>query len=446
MPATQTTMPVTRGPRRAVTRAVEGAVARAFRGESSVVLAVSGGRDSMALLEAAARVARDRVAAVATFDHGTGAAATDACELAASRARELGLEVERGVADQPLRGESAWRRARWEWLHRVARARRARVATAHTRDDHLETVLMRALRGAGARGLAALDVDGPVLRPLLSLTRAEVDAFAEERSVRWLDDPTNASLAHLRNRVRLELLPALEGAQPGFGRELLDLSRRAATLRREVERLVRRHVRVTVHEGSLAVARSDLVRYDAQGLATLWPAIAARLGVALDRRGTARLSEFTIGGAPGARIQLSGGVEVVAHRGKLVLRRMSVLVACDARPLRDGTSFGGWRFRRGDGAPRDAWGAELPEDDRLEVRMWRPGDRMVPLGAAAPRRVKGLLRDAGVDAARRAGWPVVLAEGRIVWIPGVRRSGAAAVRSGGPSLTFLCERIDERDG
>ncbi len=67
---------------------------------------------------------------------------------------------------------------------------------------------------------------------------------------------------------------------------------------------------------------------------------------------------------------------------------------------------------------------------------------MVPAGAAGPRRVKGLLRDAGVDAARRAGWPVVLADDEIVWVPGVRRSDAATVRSGRPAWVYVCERID----
>jgi tRNA(Ile)-lysidine synthase len=67
---------------------------------------------------------------------------------------------------------------------------------------------------------------------------------------------------------------------------------------------------------------------------------------------------------------------------------------------------------------------------------------MLPLGAAAPRRVKGLLRDAGLDGPSRIGWPVVLADGQIVWIPGVRRSSAATARPGRPELVYLCERID----
>ncbi|HEU4563433.1 MAG TPA: tRNA lysidine(34) synthetase TilS, partial [Gemmatimonadaceae bacterium] len=211
-----------------------------------------------------------------------------------------------------------------------------------------------------------------------------------------------------------------------------------------------------------AVAGAELRGYDARWLAVVWPALAARVGLALDRRGTDRLAEFTIHGAAGARIQLSGGFEAILHRGFLHLRRSGRRAADGARrqpepragsplardpqPLSDVVVFGEWRFRRLPGeTPASEWAAPLPADLPLTVRAWRAGDRMVPHGAAVARRVKGLFRDAGVDAVRRGGWPVVMAGDEIVWIPGVRRSGAAAERSGRPTVTILCERIAERD-
>ena len=105
--------------------------------------------------------------------------------------------------------------------------------------------------------------------------------------------------------------------------------------------------------------------------------------------------------------------------------------------------LGRWRFERsGRGAGRTAWAAALPAGGRLEVRSWRPGDRMRPAGSETIRRVKGLLRDAGVAGPDRAGWPVVLADGEIVWIPGVRRSDAATERPGRPREWYICERDD----
>ncbi|HUO52828.1 MAG TPA: tRNA lysidine(34) synthetase TilS [Gemmatimonadaceae bacterium] len=423
---------------------VEEQVARAFAAVPRVVLAVSGGCDSMVLMHAAARAAPGRIAAVATFDHGSGAAARRAAALVVREAERLGLPVRHGRARAVLRGEAQWRAARWAFLRAVARDAEAVVATAHTRDDQLETVIMRVLRGSGARGLAGLYAESDVRRPFVELPRTEVIAYARAHGVRWVEDPSNRSRAHLRNRIRLDLAPALERVRPGFALELLALARRAAALRADVEREA--NALGARREGAaLAVARDALLRYDANGLAMLWPVLAAGLGLALDRRGVARLAAFTRDGRPGARIPLAGGFEAVAHRGNILLRPAIHQVAA-ARPVRVGrgvATVGAWRFRPAPAAGDALWCAALPADAELTARAWRPGDRMTPLGADAPRRVKGLLRDAGLDAARRAGWPVVLAGEEIVWIPGVRRSLAATERSGRPVVTLCCEPRDD---
>ena len=203
-----------------------------------LVLAVSGGRDSMVLLQAIARWAPGRIAAVATFDHGTGSHATEAASLVAAESRRLGLTVVRERSRTPGHSEAAWRTARWDFLGRIGRAYGARIATAHTRDDQLETVFMRLLRGAGTRGMAALAAPSRVVRPWLGVTRAELTRWAVLEKVAYLDDPMNASRTFLRGRVRHELLPALEAAAPGFSHQLLEIADRAALWRRDVERLV----------------------------------------------------------------------------------------------------------------------------------------------------------------------------------------------------------------
>jgi tRNA(Ile)-lysidine synthase len=423
---------------------VRAALAGALAGCGRVVLAISGGRDSMVLLDATARWHRELVVAVATFDHGTGAAAAAAAALVEDAGARRGLRVIRGRAPSGLRGEAAWREARWSFLRRVAADERGTVVTAHTRDDQVETVLMRVLRGSGARGLAALYAESAVLRPLLELERRDIRRYAASRRIRWEEDPSNRSRAHLRNRVRLDVLPALVRVRPELPGELLAIARRAATLRREVDALVARAVPIERDRGELRVAREHLQRYDAHALALLWPAIAARLGITLDRRGTQRLTSFTINGRQGSRIQLSGGFEAVLHRGVIGLRRSASSVPrVETQTLSDDVVIDGWSFRRTRHvAPRDMWGAALPVDRPLTVRAWQPGDRMIPHGTAAPRRVKGLLRDAGIDAARRVRWPVVVAGDEIVWIPGVRRSRAATGRSGRPVVLYSCERID----
>jgi tRNA(Ile)-lysidine synthase len=115
-------------------------------------------------------------------------------------------------------------------------------------------------------------------------------------------------------------LPAIKQLRPEFEREMLDLARRAATWRFDVEQLVKRFCPVDRIGDHFAVAVADLAGYDAASLRIIWPAIAARAGVTLDWRGTSRVVAFTTGGRVGSSIQLSGGVEVVRTRAQFVIR------------------------------------------------------------------------------------------------------------------------------
>lgn len=301
-------------------RRIESAVRRAATGRQ-LLLAVSGGRDSMVLLHASARVARRSVAAVATFDHGTGAAASRAAELVAQEAGRLGFPVVIGHAGTPGDSEAEWRSARREFLADVAERAGAVIATAHTRDDQVETIFMRVLREAGARGLAGLYAASATVRPLLECGRSEVAAYADEVDAAWVEDPTNTSMRFLRNRVRRDLLPALTQASPGLDEELLGLARGAASWRDHLDAFVVTMSRVAVNGGVVSVAVTDLAPYSRAELAVLWPAIAARVGLAMDWRGTERAAAFTNECRTGTRIQLSGGWEISRTRVQFELRR-----------------------------------------------------------------------------------------------------------------------------
>lgn len=310
------------------TRGIERCVA-AVAGEATrpLVLAVSGGLDSMALLDAASRAAPDRIAVVASFDHGSGPQSARAAAFVCGEAASRGLPAVIGHAGRIPAGEAAWREARWSFLRDVAHSVDGVVVTAHTEDDQIETVLMRAMRGAGARGLAALYAPSEnVRRPFVRVRRRRLESYVEARGVRWMADPTNTARRFFRNRVRHELLPALLRARPGLDVELLTLARRAAALRAEADVIAAAIVRQAVAEGaatSLSVAVADVAGYDAKSLAMLWPAIAARAGLALDWRGTRRVVAFTnSGGRTGASMQLAGGWEVVRDRQRLTVRRM----------------------------------------------------------------------------------------------------------------------------
>ncbi len=429
---------------------VQSCVHAALDGRGRIVLAVSGGIDSMVLLDAAASaMPRDRLV-VATFDHGTGEWAATARSFVEARSADLGVACVSGRATTALASEAQLRAARWSFLRDAAARTGSVCATAHTSDDQVETVLMRVLRDAGARGLAALNADSDVLRPLLTISRETVTSYAQERRLQWVDDPSNQSLLYLLNRARHDLLPALRAVRPSIDDELLAASTAAAHWRTEVERFVAEVVRPRVAGDSRAldVSLSSVGRYSTSELSVLWPAIVARVGLAMDRRGVARLSEFTRSGRVGARIQLSGGWEVVRSRGDLELRRIAPPEATVADLLlSNSTRVGEWCFRRVEGEVDDSlWVAWLPADGTLVARRWLPGDaisvRRRGAGDGTRRKVKRLLTEAGVTGHKRPGWPVVLAGDKIVWIPGIGRSAAASNRLGRAGLPFVCEYVN----
>lgn len=281
----------------------------------------------MAMLHAAARAAHSAVAMVATYDHGTGSHATEAVMHVETEAARLGLPCIVGHAAAGTgSSEARLRNARLRFLRHVARFNSAAVVTAHTVDDHVETVVMRILRGAGARGLAGLHAPSDAMRPLLGFTRAQVAGYAAQVGAHWVDDPTNESPRYFRNRVRHDLLPAFERMQPDFARRIIRLSEEAARVRQEIDAFVAPLVRVGPGP-RVSVAVDAFAGYSRSVIATLWPAIAARVGLAMDWRGTERAALFTTTGRAGGRIQLSGGWEIARTRHAFELRRWKTVTS-----------------------------------------------------------------------------------------------------------------------
>lgn len=193
---------------------------------SHVVVGVSGGIDSVVLLDLLYRLqpARHLRITVAHLDHGLReeASADAACVRELAAARRLPVVIERQDV-RALCAQSGWsledgaRRIRYEFLRRTAEARGAsQVALAHTSDDQAETVLMRVLTGTGLLGLGGIRITRPltetirIIRPLLTVSRAEIVAYQRAAKLAYREDASNQDLHFLRNRVRRELLPQLE--------------------------------------------------------------------------------------------------------------------------------------------------------------------------------------------------------------------------------------------
>jgi tRNA(Ile)-lysidine synthase len=200
-----------------------------------ILVAVSGGADSCTLMHVLAALGQ-RIG-VAHVHHGLRAESADAdLEFVRERARALGLPffaVRVNARERDGRSPEARARAlRYAALERLRlRSGYNYVATAHTLDDQAETVLLRAIRGTAAAGLAgtvARRPDGRVLRPLLEVRRELLREYLRQRGLSWREDPSNQNLAIPRNRIRAEVMPVLESIHPAAARKLADLAESAS--------------------------------------------------------------------------------------------------------------------------------------------------------------------------------------------------------------------------
>ena len=400
-----------------VNRAViERAIRATFERQAGrILVAVSGGVDSLALLVTAARVASARTG-VASLDHGLRPEAAAEVARVGELARSLGLPFHTECLHlRPGPGmEARARAARYAALDRIARAHGyAAVATAHTADDQAETLLMRLARGAALRGAGAIRAEGPrLLRPLLAVRRADTEALVASAGLEPVRDPTNSDPTLFRARIRHDVLPVLRNAAgPSVVERLARFARSAA----EDEALLAGYA-------AEALARvRDGAGLDAVGVRALpWP-IRARL-----LRGW--LEEL---GVPASDRLLREVAEAIDRGGRTGLPRRAVLATeggwvrvlpaasqgPSPRVLGEGdrVEFGDFRVWLGEGPGVPVGSAPGP----LLVRAREPGDR-VGVDGGPSRRVQDVLVDAAVPVESRAAWPLVAdARGRVLWVVGL---------------------------
>jgi tRNA(Ile)-lysidine synthase len=438
----------------------------------TVVVGVSGGPDSVALLHllAALREELGLSLHVAHFNHRLRPEAAEDAAFVAALSRDLAVPYHEGAGETRahadrlgLSVEDAARRLRYEFLAEVARATSAQAAAVgHTRDDQAETVLMRLLRGGGPRGLAGIPpvrpLDGArLVRPLIETPRAEVEAYLGARGLPFREDPTNRDPAILRNRIRLVLLPALEGYNPDVRQRL---ARLADLLRDEAEAL-----------DELAAPRLAEVLTERPDAVRISPDLLARLPAALQRRalreavaraggnrdaisfvhleGARRLA---LDGRPGTVLELPGGVRVrrlsgavdVAVEGRRApeappeyrLDLPGSLVAPEFGVHLVATEAGAAAPEEGARARQAAAGEIIVDGVRagpaLVLRGPRPGDRFAPSGMGGrTKKLSDYLSEAKVPRHRRPFVPVLATSGgEILWIVGMRAAESARVQAG----------------
>jgi len=357
--------------------------------EGRLLVSVSGGPDSTALLVTLHDQGRDIVAA--HYDHalreGSDAAARQVADLCA----RLGIRLITERRTQPLaKGslQAAARDLRYAFLERARVEGGADwVALAHTADDLVEGVVLHLLRGCGLAGFRGMPARrGRYVRPLLNVWRREIEQFLADRGIAAHQDPANSDPRYARVRARLSLLPALERDRPGITRRFHAAALTAARLQEEAEHAPTK-IEVLKRMYAEAGGRQP----------------------GLSRRHLEAMLSLTGPGRGGRGVDLPGGL-----RFRIVGELMQVVPSqrpgAEAPPRLEVTFCAGCD---------DPAAVHLRDGARLRVGYRRPGLRLRPLGGRGTRKLQDVFVDARVPREDRDAWPLVFAGDRLAWVPGV---------------------------
>ena len=429
-----------------------------FRPGDTLIIGLSGGADSTALLDLLSTLPAFPLRLIAAhLNHCLRGADSDAdeqfCrELAAHHGipfESRRVDVKTMARADSLNLEDAGRRARIVFFDELVTTRQARaVVLAHHTDDQAETVLMRLLRGSGMSGLAGMPWrnDRGYVRPMLEITRSEIEAYLSERHLEWREDSSNRDISFLRNRIRHELLPLLEQYNPSV-RTCLTIT--AGILSAEDALLDDQTVQAAgqVCRFPDGTASCDISRLDALPLALqrrLIRLMLSRLAGNLEHithRHLENILQMATAARPNLRISLPQGLVAVKEYGTLIITSRD-------KPAFESSEIsipGPGSYRLPDGsllrielspAPVDPCGAATTacfDADRAlfpwQVRTFRPGDRIQPLGMSGSKKVKDIFIDAKIPAARRTRTPLVFCGSELIWIVGLRTSRLSKIDS-----------------
>ncbi|HEY8258891.1 MAG TPA: tRNA lysidine(34) synthetase TilS [Gemmatimonadales bacterium] len=419
------------------------------------VVAVSGGPDSVALLDLLVRSTEHHhlELVVAHFDHGIHPDSAAIATRVGALARDRGLAFESGRVELgPHAGETVAREARYRFLESVrVKVDAAAIFLAHHAGDQAETVLMRVLSGSGPAGLAGMDgVNGALVRPLLPFTRGELAQYVRNRSLPVWIDPANADDRHQRAWLRTQILPLIRERISGVDSSLIRVARQSRRDRSAWNAVLDLIPGLDLKRelDGISVAGAPLRGLDSKLVESLLLAVARRVGCPLGPVRAQRVWSLIERGVSGSEVALSGGWRGELSFGRLRLVRPS---GCGASGV---WSIGGeqgevvwglWRLRWSrQGAPGQqdrvgltAWFAA----ESLTVRAWEAGEKVRPLAGSGRRLVVRCFQDAKVPRSRRIGWPVVVGGEEVVWVPGVCRSDALVPPSGSEALRVDAELV-----
>lgn len=429
-----------------------------FTPDDRVLVAVSGGADSVALLHILANLAEYRLRPiVAHLNHCLRGVESDGDQrFVEGLAERHGIVCEVGSCDvrelsrrERLSLEDAGRKARYAFFESVAERYGVRtVALAHHADDQAETVLMRLIRGAGAAGLAAM---APIrgerfVRPLLKLTRREIESYLTFHGISWRTDHSNLDTAFLRNRIRHELLPILSHYNPDIASRLTVT---AELLAADEEFLA--EAAAAAFDGLVEEAGNRRVALDVSGILAHGKAVRYRLyrrataHVSGDLAGLAavhvcKIDEILRSSRPNLTVRIPGDVTVVKSYSRVTFSSHFNADNGDFELFVEGPGCyllpGGGELIVEAGPPPVDCKMSVPSRAVFDlgsapfpwlIRNFRAGDRIRPFGMTGSKKVKDLFIDEKVPFELRRSIPLVFSNAQLIWVCGLRTADAVRV-------------------
>jgi tRNA(Ile)-lysidine synthase len=388
--------------------------------EAISIIAVSGGADSVVLLDILAKALPAEKLIVAHINHGLRKASFLEAGYVRGLAEGLHLKYFETTLRLGKTSEATSREKRYGWLRQLAQKQGAKyIITAHHLDDQVETLLLNITRGTGPlEAWGMRELERGILRPLLDFPKSDLVEYAKTRHLKFFEDQSNLDVKYSRNRIRHEVVPTLEKINPNLKQTI----RREISLAHQMNDFFEDHI-AKVEKKLTSGDRLDLIELKRQPVFIAKEIIRRKLHQKTGRKDSVYQKNVE---SVMDLLQTSGTKKT--YLGKLMVTKTYKYLIFGDKPtqklterglvLNKWVSFGGFliRARIGTGkATKNNILLPVGFSDNLKVRTWQTGDRIE--AKFGTKKIQDVFGDAKIEVSERYCWPLVTSHGNIVWVP-----------------------------
>ena len=422
-----------------------------FKKGDSILVAVSGGCDSIVMLHLLHEISEEAgiSLSIVHFNHQLRNEESERdSEFVKNLSEKLNiscavklidvkaLSKKEGISVQ----DAAHRLRRKGQLELVEENAFSAVATAHHKDDQLETLLMRLITGAGPQGMSGISIkeDG-YIRPLMFAEKQQILDYAETKKIEWVEDSSNLSNKYIRNKIRLEIIPTLKEINPSVAevasRTAITFGRISSDLEAFSDKILEKSI-LAESESEIILAIPELSNYfNMIGYFMINRALKRidRESPTVLNRQFNDLAKLVETGSTGSEIILQDGYRVLKDRDRLIIYnnterindvQINIGVPAHYRNIVLETNRVQWNSesRFPQDVQHEVVDNRLIDGGNLKLRTWKEGDRIHPLGLKGTKKVSDILTEAKLPLNKKRDFPVVEYDGDVVWVCGIRLS------------------------